>query len=319
MGLLDTRLVYAPFEYPEFYDYWLKQQQSHWLHTEVSMTGDIQDWSFNLTPQEKHLIGVTVKGFVQAETIVQDYWGRMVLKTFRKPEIAMMAATFSAFESIHTAGYAYLQDTLGLDDYTAFLTEPTAKAKIDRLLASGKSKSRQDVARSLAVFSAFTEGVSLFSSFAILFNFSRFNKMKGLGQIISWSVRDEALHAEAGCLLFRKLVSEYPEVLTDDVRSDIMDAARVTVDLEDAFIDKAFETGDVEGMTPHDLKQFIRYRCNTKLQDIGFKQNWKNLDKDSLDRMSWFNALTTGANQGDFFAIRISDYAKGAINFDNMW
>lgn len=319
MGILDKRLVYAPFEYPQFYDFWLRQQQSHWLHTEVSMSGDIQDWSFNLTPAEKNLIGITVKGFVQAETIVQDYWGRMVFKTFRKPEIAMMASAFASFEGIHAAGYAYLQDTLGLDDYDAFLTEPTAKAKIDRLLSSSKNKTKEDIAKSLAIFSAFTEGVSLFSSFAILFNFSRFNKMKGLSQIISWSVRDEALHSEAGCSLFRQLTQEYPEVLTDELKQEILEAARVTVEMEDSFIDKAFSLGDVQGLTASDLKQFIRYRCNVKLQDLGLGKNWKNVDKDAVDRMSWFGALTTGASQGDFFAVRISDYAKGSLDFDKMW
>lgn len=319
MALLDTRFTYAPFEYPIFYEYWLKQQQSHWLHTEVSMTGDIQDWNFNLTESEKNLIGSVLKGFVQAETIVQDYWGRMVFKIFRKPEIAMMATAFASFEGIHAAGYAYLQDTLGLDDYESFLHEPTAKAKIDRLLSSSKSKNKDEIARSLAIFSAFTEGVSLFSSFAILFNFSRFNKMKGLSQIISWSVRDEALHSEAGCELFRQLVAEYPEVWTEELKESIVEAARLTVELEDDFIDKAFSVGEVEGLNAHDIKQFIRYRCNTKLQDLGLGQNWKNVDKEAVERMAWFSALTTGTSQGDFFAVRITDYAKGSLDFDNMW
>jgi ribonucleoside-diphosphate reductase beta chain len=317
--LLDKRLIYSPFEYPEFYDYFIRQHQSHWIPNEVSMSGDVQDWNFNLTESEKHLVGSTLKGFVQSEVLIEDYWSNKVANWFKKPEIQMMANTFAAFEGIHAAGYAYLQDTLGLDNYDAFLSEPTAKAKIDRLLNVKKTKAPNEIAKSLAIFSAFTEGVSLFSAFAILFNFSRFNKLKGISQIISWSVRDESLHSEAGCSLFRHLAKEYPEIINDDFKESIYEAARITVELEDNFIDKAFEMGDVDGLAPHDLKQFIRYRCNTKLQDIGLGKNWKNIDKEALDRMSWFGALTTGTSQGDFFAVRISEYSKGNVNFDNMW
>ena len=131
--------------------------------------------------------------------------------TLSKTENAavMMAGAFGSFEGIHTIGYAFLNDTLGLKDYDAFLAEPTAKAKIDRLVdINAKEASREDIAKSLAVFSGFVEGVSLFSSFAILFNFSRFNKLKGVGQIISWSVRDESLHSQAGCWLFREYIKE---------------------------------------------------------------------------------------------------------------
>lgn len=320
MALLDKRLIYAPFEYPQYYDYFMKQQQSHWLFTEVSMSGDLHDWNYNLSVEEKNLIGSILKSFVQAETIVQDYWGRMVFKTFRKPEIAMMATTFAAFEGIHAAGYAYLQDTLGLDDYAAFIVEPTAKSKIDRLLNSSKSRSKEDVAKSLAVFSAFTEGVSLFSSFAILLNFSRFNKLKGVAQIIAWSIKDELIHSEAGCSLFNLFVKEYPEIWTDDLKKDIVDAARATVELEDGFIDKAFELGDVEGLTAYDVKQFIRQRCNSKLQEVGLPQNWRNLDKEALKRMEWFDVLSMGnLSHADFFAVRVTDYSKGSKSFDDIF
>jgi ribonucleoside-diphosphate reductase beta chain len=242
----------------------------------------------------------------------------MVGKWFKKPEIQMMAATFSAFESIHAVSYAYLNQSLGLEDFGAFLHEPTAKAKIDRLITT-KGKSKVEIARSLAIFSAFNEGVNLFASFAILLNFSRFNKMKGLGQIIAFSIKDESLHSDAGCWLFRTLVSEYPEILNDELRAEIADAARLTVELEDAFIDKAFEHGPVDGLEVKDLKNFIRFRANTKLTDLGLKKIWKNLDKAALDRMSWFDVLSSGVSHADFFAQRVSDYSKGNLDFSNIW
>jgi ribonucleoside-diphosphate reductase beta chain len=160
----------------------------------------------------------------------------------------------------------------------------------------------------------------LFSSFAILLNFSRFNKMKGMGQVISFSIRDESLHSEFGCWLFRTLMEEYPELNTDELKKGIYDAARLTIELEDNFIDKAFETGTVEGLDPSDLKQYIRYRCNCKLKDLGLKSNWKNIDKEAVARItSWFDVLSSGVEQQDFFAMRPTAYVRAAIDFSKMW
>lgn len=318
MGLLNPRPTYAPFEYEQAYKYWELQQQSHWLHTEIAMASDINDWKLNLTDTEKAIIGHILKGFTQSEIFIQEYWTQMVAKWFKKPEIQMMAASFGSMESIHAVAYAYLNQSLGLEDFSAFLHEPTAKAKIDRLIET-KGRSKEDIARSLAIFSGFNEGVNLFSSFAILLNFSRFNKMKGLGQIIAFSIKDESLHSEAGCWLFRTFISENPEIWTDDLKKTIYDAARTTIELEDAFIDKAFEMGEIEGLSAKDVKAFIRFRCNTKLNDLGLKQNWKNIDKEAIQRMSWFDVLSSGVSHADFFAQRVTDYSKGSMDFSTIW
>lgn len=318
MSLLTPRPTYAPFEYPQAYRYWELQQQSHWLHTEISMASDINDWKLNLTETEKHVVSHILKGFTQSEVFIQEYWGQMVGKWFKKPEIQMMAATFSAFESIHAVSYNYLESSLGIEDFDSFLHEPTAKAKIDRLIST-KGKTKEEIAKSLAIFSAFNEGVNLFSSFAILLNFSRFNKLKGVGQIIAFSIKDESLHSEAGCWLFRTLIDEFPDLITDKMKEEIYDAARLTVELEDAFIDKAFGAGQIEGIDAHDLKAFIRFRTNTKLGDLGLKANWKNIDKQALERMSWFDIMSAGVSHADFFAQRVTDYAKGAVDFSTIW
>lgn len=318
MGLLTPRQTYAPFEYPKAYEYWEKQQTSHWLHSEVSMASDINDWKLNLTDTEKQVIGHILKSFTQSEVFIQDYWAGQVLRWFKKPELQMMCSTFAAFESIHAVSYAYLNQSLGLEDFSAFLHEPTAKAKIDRLINT-RGKSKAEIARSLAIFSAFNEGVNLFSSFAILLNFSRFNKLKGVGQIIAFSIKDESLHSDAGCWLFRTLVEENPELMDDTLKETILDAARLTIELEDNFIDKAFEFGEVEGLTVADMKNFIRFRANTKLNDLGLKKLWKNIDKDSIERMQWFDVLSAGVNHSDFFASRVTDYSKGTFDFSKIF
>lgn len=316
--ILTPRPTYAPFDYPEAYRYWELQQQSHWLHSEISMSSDINDWKLHLTLSEKNVVGQILKGFTQSEVFIQEYWGSFVSRKFKKPEIQMMAAAFASMESVHAVSYAYLNDSLGLSDFEAFLHEPTAKAKIDRLIET-KGKTKQEIAKSLAIFSAFNEGVNLFSSFAVLLNFSRFNKMKGLGQIIAFSIKDESLHSEAGCWLFRTLISEYPEIWTDELKHELYEAAKLTVKLEDDFIDKVFELGDIEGITSRDLKQFIRHRANTKLTDLTLKSNWRNVDKEALERMSWFDVLSSGVSQQDFFSGRVDSYSKGTKDWGTIW
>jgi ribonucleoside-diphosphate reductase beta chain len=318
MTLLQPRSTYSPFEYPQAYDYWLKAQSAHWLPTEIQMSSDINDWKINLSEKEKNVVGNILKGFVATEIFIEDYWGSKICKWFKKPEIQMMANTFASFESIHAVAYSLLEETLGIQNHESFLHEPTAKAKIDRLMEC-KGKTKEEIALSLAIFSAFNEGVNLFSSFAVLLSFSRRNLLKGVGKIIEWSIRDESLHAVAGCYLFRTFISEYPEILTDELKQQIYEAARVTVQLEDNFIDRAFEQGSIEGLDPKDLKNYIRFRTNAKLQDLGLKSNWKNVDKESLERLSWFDVLSAGVAVQDFFAGKDTNYSKSVLDFTSVW
>jgi ribonucleoside-diphosphate reductase beta chain len=319
MGLLDKRVAYSPFEYQKAYEYWEQQQKAHWLHWEIGMNADINDWKLNLTENEKAVIGHVLKGFTQAEIFIEDYWSNKVANWFKKPEVQMMANTFASFETIHAVSYAYLNQTLGLEDFEAFLHEPSTKAKIDRLINT-RGKTKADIAKSLAIFSAFNEGVNLFSSFAILLNFSRFNKLKGVGQIIAFSVKDESLHSEAGCWLFNTFINEYPEIWTDELKKELYDAARLTVELEDNYIDKAFEHGDLEGITAYDLKQYIRFRTNTKLKDINLKSNWRNVDMEAVNNItSWFDPTISATEHTDFFAGRVSSYSKSVLSFENIW
>ena len=317
-NLLQPRITYAPFQYPKAYDYFQKQQMAHWVPWEVQLGVDINDWKVDLSNTDRHVIGSILKGFTQSEIAIEDFWSNKVANWFKKPEIQMMANTFAGFESIHAAGYSYLEETLGIQNYEAFLHEPSAKAKIDRLIET-RGKTPREIALSLAIFSAFNEGVNLFSSFAVLMSFPRRNMLKGLGQIISWSCRDENMHSEAGCWLFREFIKENPEIWTDELKKEIYDAARTTIELEDAFIDRAFEHGDLPNLTKHDMKNYIRYRANSKLQEIGLKSNWKNIDKDAVERLAWFDVLVGGVESQDFFAGRVSEYSKATVSFEDVW
>jgi len=321
LNLLQERIVYKPFEYPQAADYWLKQQQAHWLHTEVPMMSDVNDWKQNLNETEKNIIGSILKGFAQTETVVEEYWSTLVTKWFPKPEVKMMAIGFGANETIHAEAYSLLNEELGLDDFSEFLEDETTMAKIGKLMEINSNmqageNSLHEIAKSLAIFSAFTEGVNLFSSFAVLLSFKLRNKMKGVGQIVEWSIRDESMHSDAGCWLFRTLLKENPELKTPELEAAINEAALLSLKLEVDFIEKVYELGDLEGCSKYNLINFIKNRVNTKLADLGYNPIITGVDMTAVNEMKWFDALSAGKQHTDFFANRVTNYSKGVQDWD---
>ena len=318
--ITKERIVYKPFEYPQAFDYYMKQQQAHWLWTEVPMMSDVNDWKQNLTEAEKNIVGSILKGFAQTETVVNDYWSNLVTKWFRKPEIIAMAVTFGCFETIHAEAYSLLNEELGLDDFSEFLEDETTMAKIETLMNVRDSFNGEvdwhERAKSLAIFSAFTDGVTLFSSFAILLSFKMRNKLKGVGQIVEWSIRDESMHSDAGCWLFRTLLEEKPELKTPELETAINEAALLSLQLELDFIEKVYEMGDLEGCNKEDLISFIKHRVNTKIGDLGYRPIVNGIDVKAIERMKWFDHLSAGKQHTDFFANRVTNYSKGTMEWD---
>jgi len=315
--ITEPRNFYKPFEYQTAFDFYKDQHRAHWLADEVPLASDLNDWKLKLNDSERNLIGNILKSFAQTEVHVNDYWSTKVSLWFPKPEVQAMARVFADFESIHAEAYARLNEELGLDDFAAFLEDEEAKAKIDRLVET-PGETLHEKALSLAIFSAFTEGVNLFSSFAVLMSFQLRNLMKGTGQIVEWSVRDESLHSKAGCWLFRTLVSENPDLDGHQLMSEIYKACETSVNLEFDFIDKAFEMGDIEGLSKEQLKNFIKARANEKLNELGYSSLYNDVDPNLMREMEWFNHLTSGKTHQDFFANRVTDYSKSTADWSDL-
>ena len=324
--LFTERIPYKPFEYPEYYtEGWLKQAQAFWLHTEIPMSGDVKDWNEKLTPEEKNLVGNILLGFAQTECAVSDYWTQKVVSWFPKHEIHQMAMMFGSQETIHAVAYSYLNETLGLEDYEAFLHEPATAARFDNLV-SYDGNDPVGIGKSLAVFSAFAEGVSLYSAFAVLYSFQMRNLLKGIGQQMKWSVRDESLHSKMGCQLFRQMCSQIPG-LKEECEPHIFEAALTMHNAEVTYINKIFEMGDIENLTKYDLTHFIKKRLGDKLAELGYtSKKYKQWDFTFYDpkcikNMSWFDHLTGGHTHTDFFAVRPTDYSKAneGEDFEDIW
>lgn len=315
--LTSTRKTYKPFQYPWAYDYFLQSEQMHWLPTELDFTEDIEDWKTKMTESEKKFISHVLRFFTQGDIDIAAAYINNYMPVFVAPELRMMLSSFAAREATHIAAYSHLIESLGLPEttYSEFFQYEEMRKKHD-YMASFIGDSPETIAQQLAVFSAFGEGLQLFSSFAMLVNPSRFGKLKGVGQIIAWSQADESLHTEAMIRLFRTLVEENPDIWTDVLKKDIYDACRSMVDLEDAFIDLSFGMTDQEGLSREELKHYIRYIADRRLISLGMKTEYGV----SRNPLPWMEGLL-GVTQTNFFEQRAVDYAKGALtgSWKDVW
>ncbi|OLF71044.1 ribonucleotide-diphosphate reductase subunit beta [Maricaulis sp. W15] len=311
-GLLTTSHSYKPFRYPWAYDFWKKQQQVHWMPEEVPLGEDCKDWATKLNDGERNLLTQIFRFFTQSDVEVNDNYMERYSRVFRPTEVKMMLASFSNMETIHIAAYALLLETIGMPDseFSAFMEYQAMADKHDYMQRFGV-ENEADILRTVAMFGAFTEGLQLFASFAMLMNFPRFNKMKGMGQIVTWSIRDESLHCEGMIKLFHAFAEE-TGALTQEVKDDITECCRTVVGLEDKFIDLAFEAGEVEGMTPDDIKNYIRYIADWRLGQLGLPKIYGVKEHP----LPWLSEILNGVEHANFFEARATEYSKGATKGD---
>lgn len=311
--LTSERSYYKPFNYPWAFDAWLKHEQSHWLHTEVPMLEDVKDWKKKMSKEEKSFLTNIFRFFTQGDIDVAGGYVKNYLPYFPQPEIRMMLAGFAAREALHIAAYSHLIETLGMPEstYNEFLEYQEMREKHEYLLdVSSKNSTKESTATHIAAFSAFTEGMQLFSSFIMLLNFPRHGKMKGMGQIVTWSIVDETIHAESMIKLFRTYIEENREIWTDELKSDIYKIAERMVELEDKFIDLAFNSSAMENLSSDDVKQYIRYIADRRLISLGLKGIFK-VKKNPLP---WVEEMINAPTHTNFFENRATDYAKGALS-----
>ena len=319
-NLQDERSYFKPFNYPWAYEAWLKHEQIHWLHTEVPMIEDVKDWKNKLTDSEKQFLTHIFRFFTQGDIDVAGGYVKNYLPYFPQPEVRMMLLGFAAREALHIAAYSHLIETLGLPEtmYNQFLEYDAMRNKHDYVLdIAGQNTTKENTAKHIAIFSAFTEGMQLFSSFIMLLNFPRNGSMKGMGQLVTWSIVDETMHTESMIKLFRTYIEENKEIWNDELKSDLYTIAERMVELEDKFIDLAFEMGEMTRLTKEEVKTYIRYIADRRLISLGLKGIFK-VKKNPLP---WVEEMVNSPVHGNFFENRVTDYAKGALSgsWEDVW
>lgn len=315
-GLLAARSTFKPFAYPWAYEAFMQSEQMHWLWTEVPMMEDVKDYRTKLTDEERDFLTKILRFFTQGDIDVSGAYVNCYLPQFRQPEVRMMLSSFAAREAVHIAAYSHLIETLGLPEsiYNEFLEYEAMAAKHD--FVEQMTAEKRDLAAQIAAFSAFTEGMQLFSSFVMLLNFTRNGTMKGMGQIIAWSIADETLHTESMTKIFREYIRENPELWTDALKARIYGIAETMVELEDRFIELAFGVSAMRRLTQAEVRSYIRYIADRRLMGLGLKA----IFHEEKNPLPWVDGML-GATLTNFFENRVVDYAKGAMTGDwsDVW
>jgi glutaredoxin 3 len=316
MSLLEPSLVYKPFKYPWAVEFASQHEKIHWGEWEAKLQDDVTQWQAGkLSPAEKNHITQILRLFTQSDVAVGTNYLEYYIPKFKNNEIRAMLSSFVNREFVHQRAYALLNDTLGLpeEEYSAFLDYKYMKDKVD-FMGDIDIHSHQGTATAIAR-SVLNEGMSLFSAFAMLLNYQRFGKMKGMCEIVEWSVRDETMHCDGMVKLFRTFCDEHPKIINDEFKKSIYEMFRQAVSLEDRVIDAAFELGGVEGITPTDVKNYIRYIADRRLIQLGLKGNWKAKE----NPLPWLDWVLNGDSFKNFFEGTVTDYNAAGMEGEWGW
>ena len=304
-GLLEFSETYKPCHYPWAVEMTTRHEKAHWIEDEIDLSEDVTDWKGGkMTEVEKEYVTNILRLFTQSDVAVgQNYYDQFIPK-FKNNEVRNMLGSFATREGIHQRAYALLNETLGLPDseYHAFLEYSGMADKIDYMMDSDVSSMR-GLGLALAK-SVMNEGVALFASFVMLLNFQRYGKMKGMGKVVEWSIRDESMHVEGIAKLFKAFCKEHPRIVDDEFKKDIYEMSRLAVKLEDKFTDLAYDMGDVEGWSKEEVKQYVRYITDRRLIQLGMKPNFKVKD----NPLPWLEWILNGADHTNFFENRVTEY-----------
>jgi glutaredoxin 3 len=315
MSLFKLSTTYKPFQYPWAVELAKKHEEVHWVEDEAELSEDVQDWRTKLTADEKEFITQVLRLFTQSDVQVGENYHEFLIPKFKNNEVRNMLSSFAARETVHQRAYALLNDTLGMgdDEYFKFMEYKAMADKIE-FMKEGKTNSQSDLALVLAQ-SVFNEGMSLFSSFVMLLNFQRFGKMKGMGTIVEWSIRDETIHVQGNAKLFRTLCDEHPKIVNDELKSKIYEMAKTAVALEDKFIQLAFNGSDVQGLSRDDVKLYVRHIADRRLLQLGLKPKFKVKD----NPLPWLDWVLNGASHDNFFEKRVTEYSVTGMEGEWGW
>jgi ribonucleoside-diphosphate reductase beta chain len=314
MSVLEQSTTYKPFKYPWAVDYAVSHEKLHWGEWEAKLQDDVAQWkSDKLTSVEKNHITQILRLFTQSDVAVGTNYLESYIPKFKNNEIRAMLTSFANREFVHQRSYALLNDTLGLpeEEYSAFLEYKQMAAKLE-FMSDIDTNSLSGTALAVAR-SAINEGMSLFSAFVMLINYSRFGKMRGMSEIVQWSIRDESMHCEGMTKLFRTFCDEHPRIVNDDFKSDIYKMVRQAVKLEDKVIDLAYEMGVVEGLESPEVKQYIRFIADRRLTQLGLKPNYK-VEENPLP---WLEPLTASSSFDNFFETVVTEYNASGLDGDD--
>jgi glutaredoxin 3 len=320
--LIEPSLTYKPFYYPWAMEYAEKHEKIHWGTWEAKLQEDVKQWkNGGLTDQERKHITSILRIFTQSDCAVAGNYCDQFIPVFKNNEIRNMLLSFANREGTHQRAYALLNDTLGLaeEEYSSFLSFTEMREKIEFMQETGIHNDHptlKAIGTSLAQ-AVCNEGMSLFSAFVMLLNYQRFGKMKGMCEIVEWSIKDESLHTEAMTKLFQTFCEENPRVVNNELKKQIYTNFTRSVQLEDALVDLIYENDENEICTlkGKDIKTYIRYLADRRLLQLGLKPIFEQKE----NPLPWLDWIVSGDSFKNFFEGVVTDYNASGMTGEWGW
>jgi len=318
-GLTEYSKTYKPFKYPWAMLAAEEHEKIHWGSWEAKLQEDVNQWKSDIiTQDEKDHITQILRIFTQSDVAVGGNYCDIFINVFKNNEIRNMLLSFANREGTHQRSYALLNDTLGLheSEYSSFLEYEEMASKIDFMLQPPQVVEDESVSIAYELArSVCNEGMSLFSAFVMLLNYQRQGKMKGMCEIVEWSLRDESKHVEGMTQLFHEYCKENPHVITDTLKSYIYSNYEQAVVLEDALIDLVYAKKDIADLSPEPIKMYVRYLADRRLLQLGLKPVFGVKD----NPLPWLDWVVSGDSFKNFFEGTVTDYNASGMAGQINW
>ena len=322
--IFEEQISRKPNLYPWTQNFIDAMWSGHWTPNEFNFLSDVHDYKVNLSDEERTVIKNTVSAIAQIEVAVKKFWGK-VGDNLPHPSINDLGQVMSHVEVIHNIAYEKLLNVLNLNEvFEENLKLDVIQGRVNYLRKYNHKfykDSKKQYVYSLILFTLFTENVSLFSQFYVINWFNRFNNvLKDTAQQVSYTAKEETIHALVGTQLINTIREEYPELFDEELVAKVKSEALVAFQCESNIIDWILGDYEGENLSKDILKEFVKERINASLEQIGFDIAFENLDEELLEKTQWFNEDIKADTKTDFFWARPVNYHKGkAITEDDLF
>jgi ribonucleoside-diphosphate reductase beta chain len=294
------RFVILPIKYPAIWEMYKKCEASFWTAEEIDLSDDLKHWE-NMNDGERHFISHVLAFFAASDGIVNENLAVNFMKEVQLPEARCFYGFQIMMENIHSETYALLIDT--------YIKDPVEKDRlfhaIDTVPCVGKKAEWAlrwieggNFAERLVAFAA-VEGIFFSGSFCSIFWLKKRGLMPGLtfsNELIS---RDEGMHCEFACMLYKMLENK----LTKEAATAIITDA---VEIEKEFISDALPVSLI-GMNAKLMSQYIEFVADRWLTELGYDKVYNTANPFDFMEMISLQGKT------NFFEKRVGDYQKSGV------
>jgi len=322
-GILKKQVEFKPFHYPQLLEYRRVIKGTPWHADEYDYSKDIQDFKVSLSDSERQVAKRSMLAVAQVESAsVKHFWGK-VHDIFPRPEVAMVGYTFAENEIIHSESYSMILDLLGFnDEFEEVLKTDVIGGRVgylEKYLRGSGDNVDEFNALKVALFTLFVENVSLFSQFLILRSFKEHkHRLQAIDNVVLATQKDEICHAKFGIELLSILRQENPEWFNESFNSKIQRACHKAYLAEEKIVDWIFESGDLNFITAYDVKEFLKRRFNSSLEDLQIDPIFKDLDEDSFKKTGWMDRDILAYTRNDFFNTKSVNYSRKSITTNHI-